>query len=85
MPIYSKEPRPSELEILFKQAREGLIGPMQFYRELQQQDIGGARAMMYIRDAFDLPLEAAKGIVIETEYGSIENWVNVVEETLKNH
>jgi len=40
--------------------------------------------MFYVSRAFDLPLEAAKTLIIENEYGSSDAWADAWVDALDN-
>ncbi len=65
---------PQEIRVLFAQAREGNLTPIDFCKALNPYVTSRAQKMLYIRDAFGLPLEQAKRVLIKAEYGSTETW-----------
>jgi hypothetical protein len=74
MPTYSVDALPREIQVLFEHAHAGDITPADFCKALDQHGVPGSLKMLYTRDAFGLPLEKAKEIVIQNEYGSLESW-----------
>jgi hypothetical protein len=75
MPVYSLEQAPKEVRELVARAQSGNLTPFDFCKELAHFGIEGPIKMFYIRDAFGLPLEEAKKIAIQYDYGSVEAWV----------
>jgi len=64
----------AESKQLFASAQAGEMTPKEFCSRLEEIGVTGLTAMFYIAKAFKLPLEAAKSIVVENEYGSTELW-----------
>lgn len=76
MPKYSEHEKPEEIRQLFSRAQAGNIAPTDFCRALCENEVTGALSMLYIRDAFGLPLDKAKELVLKTYYGSVEAWAD---------
>lgn len=74
MAVYSLHEAPKEVQELVARAREGSITPLDFCQELKRLGIEGPMKILYVRDAFGLPLAEAKKLVIEFDYGSVEAW-----------
>jgi hypothetical protein len=75
MPILSSmDEAPKEFRFLFAQAANGSITPIEFCKALDGYGISEVQKLLYLRDAFGLPLEQAKRVLIETEYGSVDAW-----------
>ena len=83
MPVFDEEEIPAEVKRMFPQARTGEITPKEFCLKLQEMGITGVRTTLYVARAFNLPLEAAKTIAIENEYGSTESWAEAWTEALE--
>jgi len=78
MPKYSEHEKPAEIQLLFSRAQAGNIDQIDFCRALSEYGVPGALSMLYIRDAFGLPLDRAKELVLKTYYGSIEAWADEI-------
>jgi hypothetical protein len=74
MAVYSLKEAPDAVQELVGSARKGNITPLNFCQELTRLGIEGPIKMFYVRDAFGLPLEEAKKLVIEYDYGSVDAW-----------
>lgn len=74
MPVYSLEQAPKEVQELVARAKSGNMTPLDFCKDLAHLGIEGPIKMFYVRDAFGLPLEEAKKITIQYDYGSVEAW-----------
>jgi len=84
MPMYKEFEIPDEAKTLFASAEAGEITPKDFCAALEALGISGVRAMFYVSRAFDLPLEAAKTLIIENEYGSSDAWADAWVDALDN-
>jgi hypothetical protein len=83
MPLLSEIPIPSEeAKPLFASAQAREINPVEFCRALKEHGIDGVLAMFYVAKAFSLPLEEAKRVVIEEEYGSVDAWADAVVDSI---
>lgn len=73
-----------EIDVLFAQAHDGALTPIEFCKALDQHGVNLTRKMIFLRDAFGLPLEQAKKIVLEADGRSIKSWAdemgNVIDE-----
>ena len=78
MTNYSLHDAPEGVQALAERARAGEISPGEFCQELRGLGVTGAAAMIYVRDACDLPLAEAKRIFIEQRYGSVDAWAEDV-------
>jgi hypothetical protein len=82
MPHYSETDLREDVRSLFTSARENRISPLAFCRSLAELGVNGALAMLYVRDAFGLPLETAKALVIEAQHGSVESWATEIGDAI---
>lgn len=82
MPKYQETEIPDEAKALFASAEAGEMTPKVFLPALEKIGITGIRAMLLISKVFDLPLETAKTLMVEYEYGSTEAWAdNILANT----
>lgn len=82
MPKYSEHEKSKEIQLLFSRAQAGEIGPTEFCRELSEKGISEALSMLYLREAFGLPLDKSKELVVKTYYGSVEAWADEMSDAL---
>lgn len=82
MAKYSESNVPNGLKALFTDAREGRIRPPDFCHALAGLGVKGPLAMLYVRDAFGLPLETAKEIVIAAQHGSVDSWAEEIKNAI---
>ena len=82
MPLLSETDIPPEVKRLFASGQAGEINPVEFYQALKELGIGGVVATFYVAKGCRLPLEEAKRIVIEQEYGSVEAWVEPIIDSI---
>jgi len=59
-------------KFLFARVRRGEMKPIDFCLALDRHGLTHVEKMLCIRDAFGLPLEQAKTVLIKAEYGSAE-------------
>ncbi len=78
MPKYSEHEKPEEIQLLFSRAQANKINPTDFCQVLCENGVTGALSMLYIRDAFGLPLDRAKELVLKIYYGSVEAWADEI-------
>lgn len=82
MAIFNQRDMPSEVIPLFASAEAGEINPKEFCQALKGMGIDGVPAMFYLSKAFSLPWEAAKKVVIEEAYGTVEAWADPIIENI---
>lgn len=82
MPRYLVNELPEEIQALFELARARDISPAEFCSALAEHQVTGPMKMLYIRDAFDIPLERAKEIVLQADHGSVENWAKEMSSAI---
>jgi len=70
-----------EVKALFAAARNGEMTPRDFHQALSKLGVGGALSMLYVRDAFEIPLDQAKALVLEAEPES-ENLAKELEKAV---
>jgi hypothetical protein len=68
MPVFNPAEIPAEAKPLFALAEKGDLTPKEFWLALEKIGITNIRAMLYVSRAFNLPLEAAKTLMVESEY-----------------
>lgn len=82
MPKYLTNELPEEIQAVFQRAHAGDISPAEFCNILAEHRITGPMKMLYVRDAFDLPLEKAKEIVLQADHGSDEAWAKEMSRAI---
>lgn len=84
MAKYKETEMPDEAKQLFVSAQAGELTPKEFCLRLKEMGITGLTAMFYMAEAFKLPLEVAKTIIIEDEYGSAEAWAEHLNDVMES-
>lgn len=82
MARYQETEVPNEAKALFASAEAGEMTPKDFLSALESIGITGIRAMLFVSKAFKLPLETAKTLVVENEYGSTEAYVDDILDNI---